>query len=199
MSVPRCRYRRRSRKGVRPPRTQAARGCETQRVSRVAGIDDAHRRGYRPHSLKQRLKKRPGGVRNMTTPAEGDTGPTHSTNSSMLNGMSFQRGRYRRHPWKGVQTLHTQAAAAACETEWAPHRDRYRRHSRKGVQAPCTRIEVEKAFTAFGTDDARERGYMPHPLKQRKIVKLYERPARSVLTTLAEGGTAPTHSSRKRM
>ena len=105
--------------------------------------------------------------------------------------MSFQRCRYRRHPWKGVQTLHTQAAAAACETEWAPHRDRYRRHSRKGVQAPRTRIEVEKAFTAFGTDDARERGYMPHPLKQRKIVKLNERPARSVLSTLAEGGIAP--------
>ena len=50
----------------------------------MVGIDDAHRRGYRPHSLKQRLKKRPGGVRNMTTPAEGDTGHTHKSSDKIM-------------------------------------------------------------------------------------------------------------------
>ena len=79
-----------------------------------------------------------------------------------------------------------------------PTRSLQTTHAEGGTGAR-TQIEVNKALSGFGTDDAREMGYRPLPLKQRKFVKLNERPARSVQTTLAERGTAPTHSSRKRM
>ena len=103
MSVPRGQYRRLTRKGVQAPRTQAA----TEKASRGVGTDGARGRGYRPHTLKHRLKKasredgtddtrerghRPHALKQQqdvklnklparsvqATPAEGGTGPTHS-------------------------------------------------------------------------------------------------------------------------
>ena len=62
----------------------------------MVGIDDAHRMGYRPHSLKQGSEKAPGGVGNTTTPAQGDAGPTHKGSDKIM--------KLSERPLKSVQT-----------------------------------------------------------------------------------------------
>ena len=39
----------------------------------------------------------------------------------------------------------------------------------EGGTGARTQLDVKKAVSGCGTDDARERGYRPHPLKQRKF------------------------------
>ena len=122
---------------MQTPRAQAEADCETERAPREVCTDDARGRGYRPHALKQRLQERP--VESVqSTPAEGVTGPSHSSSDRLRTLTERPAGRYRRRARKGVQAPRAQAEAD-CSTE-------------------LTSREV-------GKDDARGRGYMPHALK----------------------------------
>ena len=121
---------------VHAPRTQAAVGCETENASLEVGADDACGRGYKPHTLQQRLQERPAeSVR--PTPAEGGTGPTHSSSETGCE-------RWVSVPWVGTDDVRRRGyrplalkQRQAVRLNERPAR-RYRRLTRKGVQAPRT-------------------------------------------------------------